>query len=173
MIYIANLFSLIGTILGHITNLRKDRPKMLHNAVFTTLCNAMANFFAGSKAGGISCLCSTLRYYLIYKNVKPIIVCSIFIPTTTILILLNNTEGFLCLFPICSSIIAILTLCYVKDMRKMKAIFIITTSLIICHDLYFKLYISASSNIISIVENIIVIYRLSIEKRKQEKEKKQ
>lgn len=163
-ILIANIISLIASVLTIPAGLFKKKKSIIFIQIIQIGLYALSNLVIGSITGFIVNILGCYRNILTYKNKLTKKAITIIIVITTILSLIFNNLSIIGLLPLVSSIIYILYI-KTKDIIKLKYVIIITLILWLIHDVYVKAYVTAIFDFIGIISNLISIIKIQSKKR--------
>ena len=155
---IANIFSFVWAILLGISTFSKKRNKMLSIQTGDCVFNSLACLFAGSYAGFTTNIISGIRNMLNIKNkmTKWLLI------IITILILLiwiiSNQSWIIWLLPPIASVQYTLWSSTTKSAQRIRIWLVINLIIWLIHDIYMKIYPSATMDLIISIVTIINIF---------------
>lgn len=156
---IANILSLVSSLLYTLSTCFKSKKSILLTQTGESLVGSIAQLVIGSYAPATTLVVCSVRNYIFSKKDQSILLSWIFcIFFLTFGILINN-QGFIGLLPVCATIQYTLWTGYIKDPQVIRYGTIINTIPWIIHDFYMGLYVSVITMCISLVIITINIIR--------------
>ena len=163
-IIIGNIIAIVASLLMVSSGLIKRKNKIIYiQTIQIGLC-VISNIILGGITGAIINVISCIRNILCYKNKLERKEKTILIIISIILSLLFNNLEIIGILPLISNIFYTL-LMDIQDVIKFKKLIIFTMVMWFIYDLYIKSYSSAIFDFMSIITNIISIYKISHSKK--------
>lgn len=156
MYYIAQIFGALAWIFLLISYWKSGSKKLLYFQLIACIFFAANYSILGAKTGIIIVIFEIIRDFLYIKVKKPIKIFYITIPFY-ILIAIFTGKNLPSLFSVFASLIDSYAL--TKKNNKVVMLGIVTYSLWIVYDLYYKNYITIIAEIFLIISNLIVLFK--------------
>ena len=160
MLLIGNIIALIASIFMVYSGLIQNKKRILIIQTIQILCSVVSNIVLGGITGAIINAISMIRNIICYKDklrTKEKIIITIL--SITLSLLFNNL-GIIGLLPVISTVTYV-WLMNEKDVIKFKFLIIFTMLLWGIYDLIIKSYTSCIFDFMTILTNIISIYKIN------------
>lgn len=156
---IGNAISLAGAILMVLSGLIKKKRKILlvQNVQFALM--GSGNLILGSWSGMIANAVSIFRNFYCLKWDLTVWPKVFFIAVQAVLTIVTNHAGAIGYLPLAAAVAFTLVL-DTKDERKLKAVIIFGQLCWLVHDVHFDIFTSAIFDVLSVISNLIGIWRL-------------
>ncbi len=158
-IFIGNVISFIAASLMVYTGLVLKKKRIIVLQMIQMFLLTISNIILGSIPGAIGDLTGTLRNYLYHKGKLNSSMKVVIIFVTTVISLWFNNIGIIGFLPILSVVLYTLFI-DVENIKYFKWVIIITSIVWFIHDLYVKAYVMAVMDLLTIITNVISIFKI-------------
>jgi len=158
-ILIANIFSFVWAILLGISTFSKKRNKMLSIQTGDCIFNSLACLFVGSYAGFTTNIISGIRNVLNIKDKMTKWLLIIITILIFVIWIISNQAWIIGLLPPIASLQYTLWSSTTKSVQRTRIWLIINLIIWLIHDIFMKIYPSATMDLIIIIVTIINIFR--------------
>ena len=165
-IIVGNVIALVASILMVIAGLQKVKKKILFVQIIQIALSIVSNLVLGGYTGAIINAISCIRDILCYKDKMGTKEKIIIIILAVGLSITFNNLGLIGLLPVVATVVYI-TFMNTKNVVKFKVLIIFSMIMWLLYDLKIKSYTSSVFDFASVIANLIAIYQIKKESKKQ------
>lgn len=161
---VGETFSFIAAICLCYSTFNKEKKQMVLWQIFDSLFNIFSNLFLLSYSGFITCIFTTIRNTLEFKNLNSKKVTIVFCILLLILGFAFNNKGIIGLFPVVACVEYTIFMLRSKTSQALRIGLIINLSLWFIYDLYIKSYPMSIMDLIIIITSLFNIVKFKKKK---------
>ena len=158
-IIIGNIIALIASILMVLAGFQKKKKKILFIQIIQIALSVISNLVLGGYTGAIINAVSCVRDILCYKEKMGDTEKIIIIILAVGLSFAFNNLGWIGLLPLVATVVYIIFM-NTKDVVRFKILIIFSMIMWLIYDLYIKSYTSGVFDFMSVIANLIAIWKI-------------